>query len=305
MKKIALVAFALICSSSVFAQAYGDLNFFQNQGSVYYQGSFSSDSYTYTEKSSNTEYELEGLSFNNQISYGVLKNLNIFLEANYKLSNTLRVNGSESHEEDGLTNPGVGANYRLLSGSTVVDLFGKFNIRLQDAERGDNRKDGNAYQAEEMRGTVGVALGGIGFGPGEYRLALGVRHNTDGEYTELVNGGASQDVETDSKTDFFFNANYQFRPVKTFMIDLGYKLDRFAEATEKNKSTGSKTVADAHYFHRIGFKAKYQISDMIIASVFTENGLRTPDYDEKTNGVKSEIKRQKIFSFGAGLDLLF
>jgi opacity protein-like surface antigen len=298
MKKIALVAIVLT-SSTAFAQTLGDLNFFQKKGSIYYQGSIGASSYTYMQKSVNQKHEQEGLIFKNQISFGLLDNLNVFVEASYKLENNLRIEGAQDHEDNGLTNPGVGANYRLVTGPTFVDLFGKLNARIQDAEVGSARKDGNAASAPDFALTIGGAVGQKLSETTEFRLAAGAIHSTEGEYKVR---GAANKTDTDSKTDLFLAANYQMRPVSPFMIDLGYRFTRVGEYTEK--SAGLKTVADAHNSHIVSFKAKYHIFDGLLATLYIDNGI-LPNYDLKEGGVKDEIKRQKYSAYGLGLDLLF
>lgn len=302
MKKIALVALVL-ASSSAFAQTLGDLNFFQKKGSLYYQGAVGASSFTYMKDSENKKKEQEGLFFKNQISLGLLDNLNVFVEATYKFENNLRIEGGEDHEDNGFTNPGVGANYRLMTGPTFVDFFGKLNARIQDAEIGSGPKDGNGASAPDFALTIGGAFGKKLSETTEFRLSAGAVHSTDGEYS-LRTLGAAQKVETDAKTDFFFAANYQMRPVTPFMMDFGYRFTRVAELTEKNKATATKTVADEHNTHVVSFRAKYHIFDGLLASFGIEHGV-LPNYDLKVGGAKDEIKRQKYSGYSFGLDLLF
>lgn len=300
MKKIAFVAIVL-ASSTAFAQNLGDLNFFQKQGSFYYQGSVASSTYTTVQKSNNTKYEQEGMILKNQLSYGVANNLNVFAEINYKFENNLRINNSADHQDNGLTNPGVGANYRLMTGPVFVDIFGKLNGRLTDAEKGSGRKDGNGADAADFSGQIGAAVGKKISEFHEVRFTASAKHSTDGEYTNRTSPEAK--VKTDSKTDFFFTANYQYRPVETFMFDFGYVASLYGETTEK--TGGSKNKFDSRLDHLLALKAKYQITDSLLATVFINEALYLPDYDGKTGAANDEIKRRKYSDFGVAVDFLF
>lgn len=306
MKKLALAALALASTSAFAQQKLGDLNFFQNQGSFYYKGSISNNVYTFIDKASNVETKNEGLKLANQLSYGILNNLNVFAEVSYKFENKFQENGTASgprHYDNGLTNPGVGVNYRILNQPVFLDVFGKVNARLQDAEKGASRKDGNAAMSEDMRFLAGVSLGQRVSAVHEYRLTAAVSHLTDGEYDQKSTGATTTE-ETDSVTNFFAKANYQYRPIDPFMFDVAYTLERYSELTQKNKTSGSKTTYDAHNFHRLSFAAKYQILDNLLVSVIHEDVI-SPDYDSKFGNLKSEVKRQHNYSYALGLDLLF
>ncbi len=279
MKKIALVAIAL-SSSVAFAQTtLGDLNFFQKKGSIYYQGSIGESSYTFVDSLSNNKTELEGMGFKNQIGYGIADNLNVFLETTLKFQNYTRINNNEDHQDNGFTNPGVGANYRLLSGPAYFDVFGKVNMRIQDAEVGSGRKDGNAASAPDFTALVGAAFGQRIDNANEYRFTAGIAHNTEGEVKNL---GTSDKSSTDSSTDLFLTADYQVRPVDTFMLDFGISGTRYGKFSQKNKATNLKTSLDAHYETNLSFKAKFLITDNLLVSFFMNGGVVYPDYSGKS-----------------------
>ncbi len=300
MKKFALVALVLASSTS-FAQTFGDLNYFQKQGSFLYKGSFSSTTSTTVQKSSNIKFEEESIPFKNQLSFGVLDNLNVFAEVSYKFGRNLRQNNNIISEDNGFTNPALGANYRLINSDLFVDLFAKVNGRIMDSEKGVSKKDGNSADAADFKGEVGVAVGKKISDLHEVRFALSAAHSMEGEYTTLSSPETKTD--TDSVTDFAFAANYQYRPVETFMFDFGYNATFFGETSEKTGA--SKSTRESHLDHMLSAKAKAQVNDSLVVSLFVTESIYLPDYDGKTNGGKDEIKRRKYSDFGIGLDLLF
>ena len=306
MKMLALVALTLASASAFAQQKLGDLNFFQKQGSFYYQGSFGSTNYISTSKLTNVETKKEGLHLTNQLSYGVLNNLNVFAEVTYFHNNQNKVQGSSNAGyNDGFSNPGVGLNYRILSNAPgFLDVFGKVNKRLQDAERASLvKKDGNASGAADMNVQVGAAFGYAYSLLHEYRFTVGANHFFDGEYEQKVDGAASTKEDTDAQTNFFAKANYQYRPMDVFMWDFAYTYERLAESSRKN-NLGVKTTYDARNIHNLGIRAKYMVTESILVSVKYDTAY-LQDYNGKIGASNDKIKRQKFYTYALGLDLLF
>ena len=311
MKKL-IVAAAVWGVSSVYAAQelkFGDVNYFLKEGQFNLSADLSSTYYKETIENSDT-LQTRGYLFETRYGYGVNDQLNIYLGLDYAYDREVqnKTTASDSdYSQDGLGNPILGANYRLMSQNDSLFNFdlgvvGKFSV--QDAEIGDadgqEANDGN-FSSGRNSFEVNARMGSRWDIANEWQLAVGAVQYTSGEETILATSG-DVDEEIDSSMDFYLKATYQYRPVNEFMMALT------AQATQVGEVSGdvgtSEVVDDAHLDMDFVFRAKYLITDSFIAN-FHYGMSRNANYDRDTDGVMNEIKKRRENFYGLGVDFLF
>ena len=310
MKKIIALA-AILSSTSVLATSeleFGDVNYFIKQNQFNVRGDVITSSFVYRSPDTAKQVKTEGYTFQTSYGYGILNNLNVYLGLDYAYRMKTTNPGSSKIDNDGLRNPSLAANYRLINQNDAAvnfDIGVLARMNVQDAERGasasDSVKDGNAADGRNSY-ELNVAVGRKWNEANEWRAGAGYRLHTSGDYKQLVVGASSNTVDVDSSNDFFAFGTYQYRPVQEMMFTLTGTALRAGETTYKE--AGSKTVADSHMVYDFMFNAKYLVTSNFIVK-FTFGQGNNPDYDTKVAGVKKEIKRQHSQRLGLGVDFLF
>src|SRR5690606_18638057 len=122
MKKFT-VALALCATSGVFAQdlMLGDLNFFQQAGSVRWNTELDYSKVESEDGEGDEEFTNTRYNFNNTVTYGISDKFNVGLGLNYALKNDVendKVAVGDTKDKkttsDGLSDVSVLGNYRLM-----------------------------------------------------------------------------------------------------------------------------------------------------------------------------------------------
>jgi len=311
MKKLIVVA-AIMGISSVYAAQelkFGDVNYFLKEGQFNLSADLSSTYYKETVENSDT-LETRGYLVETRYGYGINDQLNIYIGLDYAFDREVEnktTTTDADYSQDGLANPILAANYRLLNQNESrynFDLGAITKINVEDAETGDaNGQESNDGNFSSGRNSIEVnaRMGRKWDIANEWQLAAGVVYYNSGEET-ILNTSGDIDVDIDSSTDFFLKATYQYRPVNEFMMSLS------AQATQVGELSGdvgsSRITDDAHVDMDFLFRAKYLITDSFIAN-FHYGMSRNANYDRDADGVMSEIKKRRENFYGVGVDLLF
>lgn len=313
MRKLIAAAAVLAMTSAYAAEElkFGDLNYFlkQNQFNV----SLDVSSTYYKESPAGTStYETRGVLFETRYGYGISDRMNVYLGLDYAYDREVEDKKDDTNADftqDGLANPLLAFNYRILNQNEShynFDFGLVARVRVQDAEIGHSvgqrSKDGNFATGRHSL-EANLRTGRKWNEANEWQVAAGVIYHTDGEDKVLnVNGQYKRDL--DSSTDVYVRAAYQYRPVNEFMMAVSLQATRIGEADYKNKRTKAKSTAEDHVDLDFLYKAKYMITDYLIAN-FHFGTSRNAEYDVKTNGVDQEIRRRRENYYGVGVDFLF
>ena len=307
MKKMIAVAGLLAVAAAANAQElkFGDVNYFlkQSQQNVTFD---IAQTYYRSSNKADTTVETRGVLFSTTYSYAFADNLNAFIGLEYAYdrnsedktdANNPKLN---SYDSDGLNNPALGLNYRLLNQGTSrynVDFGAIARIKLQDAERGTlGGKDGNFTDPRSSL-ELNARMGRKWNEANEWQLAVGAQYFMDGEFDQKLAAGGKTKIDQDSSTDFFVRGTYQYRPVNEFMMLLSAQATRVAEIDGDINS-------DEHLDMDFNFTAKYLITSTFIAK-FNYGQSHNSDYDVKAAGVKDEQRKRHENTFGLGVDFLF
>lgn len=281
---------------------FGDVNYFFKAHQQNVTFDISQRYYKSADNANNTE-ETRGNLFSATYTYALTDAFNAFVGLDYIINNQTedKTNGQNSFYSNGLANPTLGANYRLLSQASSrynVDfgLVGKFNI--EDAERGSlgpSPKDGN-YADGRNSLELNARMGRKWNEANEWQLAAGLVYFQDGEYEQRSSSGNTT-IDQDSSQDIYLRATYQYRPVNEFMILVSGQATRVGEIDGDIDS-------DAHVDMDFRFTAKYLITESFIAK-FNYGMSRNSDFDTKSGATKDEEQKRRENFFGLGVDFLF
>lgn len=311
MKKVIVVAAALMASTVQASSGldFGDLNFFLKSGQFNITSNVSVLNTEVEDEGTSTQSETNGYIVDNRFTVGVLDNLNVFVGLDYAYDNKTQeflgaVKGNRS-TNDGLSNPALGANYRLMNQSDAavnLDFGAVARVRIMDAEIGTEGTDGQ-YNTGNHSIELNSSVGRKWNEANEFRLTASVTQQLDGEI-EVSGPAGSVDVESDPSTDMSLTAAYQYRPVQEFMMAVAVKATRIGEVDLVNKTTDDESTAEAHLDFDFTFTAKYLITETIIGK-FNYGMSRLAEYNIETNGTDSEQANRHANFYGIGIDLLF
>lgn len=303
-KNLAILALAL--SPVVHAEElfFGDTNYFLKAKQINLTANMDMTS-NQSRIGTGSDIETEGYLAGSRLAYAFTDQFNIFLLADYSYDMEV-TGGDRTYQQDGLNNPGFGANYRLLSqNDSLFNLdFGAISkVGIEDQEIGsaDPNKDGNAANGRDSL-ELNTRIGKKWNIANEWQLAGGVVYNHEGEYSQL--GSSTEKYDVDSSMDLYLKATYQYRPVHEFMFAFSALGTRVGELNSKNKSTTAKSSEDAHIDYDFLFNAKYLITDNFIFKFNYGQGMN-PDYDMKDEGTSTERLRRRESLIGLGVDFLF
>jgi hypothetical protein len=307
MKKVIAVAAALMASSVQASSGldFGDLNYFLKSGQFNLTSNVSVVSSEVEDKGSSTRSDNRGYVLDNRFTYGVADNLNAFVGIDYAYDNKTELTGSSRSSNDGLSNPALGASYRLLNqndSALNLDFGAVARFRLMDSETGIRGEDGNFNRGNHSV-ELNTSIGRKWNEANEWRLTASVTQQLEGE-TELKSNAGDTDIESDASTDFSLTAAYQYRPVQEFMMAVALQALRVGEVDTENKSTNAESTADAHLDFNFTFSAKYLINENFIAK-FNYGSSRLAEYDIETSGTDSEQADRFAHFYGLGIDWLF
>lgn len=315
MKKFVAVV-ACLASVSSFAQStelrFGDVNYFLKKNEFNLTADVDLNSYEERRNTGGTgeTLETEGYYTRSRFAYALADNLNLFLGLNYNYDVEVYSEGNADYSQDGLMNPILGANYRLINqdqAAVNVDFGVVARLNIEDQEIGDatggSAKDGNAAignNALEINSRIGRKWNEAN----EWQLAAGVIYNFDGEYDLLSAGGSKTKFDTDASVDAFLRATYQYRPVHEFMMNVFAQGTRVGEIDAEG--SGVTRDAESHIDFDFGFNAKYLITDGFIFRFGLGQG-NNPDFkvSSNTSGAEYKVVRRHEYNYGVGLDFLF
>lgn len=311
MRNMIAVAALLVATTAGAAEElkFGDVNYFLKTGEFNLTGDVTQ---TYEKnKFDGTTLETRGLLFSTQLAYAYNSQFNVFLGLDYAWDRETEDKTTAANADfssDGLANPTVGVNYRLMNQNDSrynVDFGAIARINIEDAERGDsagqNSKDGNFADSRSSL-ELNARTGRKWNIANEWQLAAGLVYFTEGETTVNDVGGKTE-LDDDSSYDVYLRATYQYRPVNEFMMLLSAQATQVGE-TESDIKGGGSVKADAHLDLDFRFTAKYLIMDNFIAK-FNYGMSRNADYDVKVAGTKQELEKRRESFFGLGVDFLF
>lgn len=294
MKKLT-VLLALAASTSAFSQSMlGDLNFFQDKGSVLWGTELDYAKVDSELKASGAkdEYSNKSMNWNNAVTYGISDKFNVGLGVSWALDNTTTHEKASSGTKDkdtssdGLSDFTVLGNYRLMNGSLMVDLVGGITLGFTDAElaQGTNagESEGNNNQGHHSV-NLGVAAG-QDKGAWEWRGLLGLDYHLSGDGAYVTSGSSDADFESDSHLDWVASLAGQYRTSDkwAFGADLTYRI--LGDRTYDWDTAGADdTDLESDSTFTIGLRAKHNLSKTMLLSLGYE---MTPGYDveEKQGG---------------------
>ncbi|MGE3610895.1 MAG: hypothetical protein AB7I27_14995 [Bacteriovoracaceae bacterium] len=304
MKKIlaliSLVAFSPVHAEELF---FGDVNYFLKAKQVNVTAGMDMSSYRYRYGKSGSDNEKEGYTFQASAAYAFTDQFNLFFTAqdNYRMKVTT---SSGSYYQNGMQNPVIGGNYRLLNqNSSLVNLdFGLVaGLNFQDQELGSVNKDGNAANGRSSL-ELNYRIGKKWNVANEWQLTGGFVYNKSGEYKQL--GTTTEKVDMDASTDSYLKLAYQYRPVHEIMFNISAKATQISGFDSKNKSTGYKSSSETRTNYDFLGSAKYLITDNFILSASYGQSYM-PDYKANTSSNVGKVYRQRYSQMGIGLDFLF
>ncbi len=307
MRRMIATAMLLVAGTAQSAEQlkFGDINYFLQQG----QFNLLADVNSSFEKQrvGSEDVEVRGVILSTQLAYAFTDQFNAFVGLDYAYDREFENKTDPTttdYTSDGLSNPALGVNYRLLNQNDSrynLDLGAVARINIEDAEDGDaipgNSKDGNFAESRSSL-EANVRLGRKFDIANEWQLAAGAVYFTEGERT--VNGiGGDVKSDDESSIDYYLRASYQYRPVNEFMMLISAQATRVGEMDEDVKGVGSLTH-DSHIDLEFRFTAKYLITDNFIAK-FNYSQSRNSNYDVED----TEVKNRRAHFFGLGVDYLF
>lgn len=307
---IALAALMAVTTVNAEELKFGDLNYFLKQG----QSNAIVDFNQILEKQNTkggADIERRGYEVLARYGFGLTDQLNAYVGADYGYKNKFETKNtnSASYTNDGLSNPLVALNYRLLNQNTSgfnfdIGAVARFNI--EDAERGSSNttsggsEDGN-FADPRSSYELNIRLGNKWNEANEWQVAVGGILRQEGDY-DLVGPGTKSKTDVDSSTDIYVRASYQYRPVNEFMMHV------FATATQngevEEKTAGVKSKAEDHIDYLFGFQAKYLVTDNFIVRFNLTDALR-PDYKVKSAAGNSKIENRIYTTYGLAAEFLF
>lgn len=307
MRKMIVAAAVLAVTSAHAAEElkFGDVNYFFKAGEINALANFNS-AYQ-KEKVISTMQETRGYIFETQLTYGVSDQLNVFLGLDYAYDLQTEISGNPDIDSDGLANPILGANYRLMNQSATaynVDVGAVAKINIEDAENGSSSPgvsdDGNFAEGRSSL-ELNAKIGRKWNEANEWQLATGVNYFKDGESTDV--GSPDVDVDEDSSIDMYLRATYQYRPVNEIMFLVSAQATQVGEA-ETEDDNNVKTTVDSHMNMDFRFTTKYLVTDSTIVK-FNYGMSRNADVDVKSGGTSDEVSNRRENFWGFGVDFLF
>jgi hypothetical protein len=302
MKKfLALAAMLAIGSVQAEELKFGDLNYFLKQGQFNVREDFVVHNETMRAAKS-IDVDVDGYIFQTHLGYALLDNLNLTLAFDYTMEGETEVD-NDSSNVNGFNNPSIGANYRLMNQNTSgfnLDFGAVATVKIIDREVNGGSTEGNMFSPVfskygDPRNTLDLnaRFGKKWNEANEFYLLGGVLYHMDGEYDQKGSGG-QDGIDVDSSMDYKLGANYQYRPVHEFMINLGLSAISYSEY-----DIDGEEVSD-HIDYLFNFDAKYLVNETTIAKFLFTKG-RNDNFT--ADGVKFD-KRDSL-QYGLGVDLLF
>ena len=302
MKKfLALAAMLAIGSVQAEELKFGDLNYFLKQGQFNVREDFVVHNET-MRTGKTTDVDVDGYIFQTHLGYALLDNLNLTLAFDYTLEGETEV-GNDSSNVSGFNNPSIGANFRLLQQADSgfnLDFGAVATVKIIDREVDGGRTDGNMFSPVyskygDPRNTLDVnaRLGKKWNEANEFYLLAGVLYHMDGEYDQK-GPNAQTGLDVDSSIDYKLAANYQYRPVHEFMINLGLSAINYSSYEIENEDV------DSHIDYLFNFDAKYLVTETTIAKFLFTKG-RNGNFDAGN----TKIDKRDSLQYGLGVDFLF
>lgn len=204
---------------------------------------------------------------NQNIQYGLSKNLAAVANFSYATNETLNVDNSELKSQ-GLERIEIGANYRLNSHLKLplyLDVGVIAKVATEDKRIATAKDEGTA-------------------GTGGHELILTSRASRNRYFadaiiayhlpTTQVNASTGlEQAQTSARTDIMLAAGKQFVPTKSFLLNASAKLARMGENTTELEG-GSITV-ESHLRYGINLMGTYAFSQNLSASMGAEYLLST------------------------------
>lgn len=312
MKRILGVVAVLTATTVSAAEVkFGDLNYFLTQGRVLVNFDTQWETTEVTQKNNpgQTTTETEGPIAHAKFAFALSDSMNVFVGANYTYQNDVKTEGGNRFQKDGLQNPAVGMNLRVMNQANAgfnLDLGAVAKVGISDetvgSSTGGHNKMGNASERSSLE--LNARLGNKWDEANEFYTIAGFIYNQSGERT-LKNGtGADQDLDLDASYDFYVGAFYQYRPVNEFMMTLG--LDAKRVGSVEGDSSGTNFEYADHINSNWGFTAKYLITENFIARVNYGGNLKYTDYKNKIDGAADQkFENRRFMTMGLGVDFLF
>lgn len=303
-------AAALLAVGTVGAQElkYGDLNYFYKQGQLDAGIAVNMLHEKQVADIGANQFKLYSLGYIGSVkaTYGVMDKVNAFVQTEYAYElNTDDGNGGRSFNSDGVRNVGLGADYRLFNQNDHMfnlDVGAVVKAPTEDATRGVNVgsfKDGNyadAGNSVELHAKAGRKWDLAN----EVFFLAGVVYNMDGDVKQYTGSGPTQ-IDYDSSIDYKLSANYQWRPVNTFMVGFGAGATYFGEKEVRSPNLTFDGTQGSHLDFNFNFVAKYLVTDHMIVS-FNMMNTRLADYDVST---QIEGTKRTSYGYGLGVNYLF
>lgn len=318
MKKVIALATLM---TSVFVQAqsssdlsFGDLNYFFKKGEFNLSADINLERNEFSTRFGGfkTTTESEAFAMSTRGTFALADNLHAFVgmtylhEYNFNSEPTV---ARDDYSQDGLANPVIGANYRLMNQRQSAynwDVGILARLSLMDEERGSaagsSSKNGNAATGNHSV-EANTSMGRKWNEANEWRLTTGAQYNMDGENT--VNGVPDVKSDTDSSFDVFLRAAYQYRPVNEFMMALTAQATKVGEREQEttNQTPRTTSTSESHINYDFTFTAKYLITENFIGR-FNYGQSRLADIDVDST-VDRKINRRRGQFYGLGVDFLF
>ena len=305
MKKLIALATVLAATSAGAQELkFGDVNYFLKQSQLNVSADINQTYNRFYDKA-NTAFTDRGYLVQTNFAYALSDAFNVTLGLDYMFQNKLKSDNLSSVESNGLANPALGANVRLLNQSTNefnFDLGVVARLQLEQSQAANiaSNRDGN-FVNNRHGVEVNARLGRKWNEANEFQFAAGLNYYLDSDTAQIA---TDRDVNTDSSYDIFARATYQYRPVNEFMMLLSLQGTRVGSTDGKLKASNASYETDDHIDFDFNFVAKYLIKENFIAK-FKYGQSRNANYDTKVGGTSDEIRKRRENTFGLGVDFLF
>lgn len=312
-----IFALAVLCATSAFGAnvpKFGDVNYFLKAGQFNVKVDESSAYNKELSEFANKTLETRGYLTSAVASYGWTDELSLSVGLDYaydfKVRNRTSGATDTTYNQDGFSDPALGADYRLFKQSNFGvnwDFGAVAKLSMQESELGEASGqvyvDGNHASGRssiELNTRVGQKYDEAN----EWQVAGGLVTHLSGGYKDLNVGSPDVDVDLGSSFDVFARVTYQYRPVNEFMMLVSWQTTRVGETDLS--SQGADFTLQSRFDSKFLYTAKYQILDGFIAK-FNYGISQNGDIDAENNstGVVTSVRKRHENFFGLGAEFLF
>ncbi|MHA1538916.1 MAG: hypothetical protein ACTSXQ_00385 [Alphaproteobacteria bacterium] len=230
-----------------------------------------------------TQIDYESNYLKEELEYGLSDKLRLTLEMEYHPSEETTVGGTKG-TDDGLTNPRVGAIYRVNEGKFITDLIATFSPDLFDAEDGTTGRDGTVAEGSDEL-SVSAKFGQV-FDKVTWAVEGGLSLYTDEEVKDLSDDSTDK---TDSLVDIDLAVEAQYRFNNKLSLNGIIAHTFYAERKYTNTTTAgveTKDSVEASEGTSVDVAVNYEVDPQVLLSAYAGYGVVTDRDNMDSSGTK-------------------